>query len=82
MQKTLSSLEEVKARGAQLIVVATEGVGEFKDVEHVLRLPPVTELLSPIVNIIPLQMLAYHISDLRGCDVDQPRNLAKSVTVE
>jgi glucosamine--fructose-6-phosphate aminotransferase (isomerizing) len=82
LEKTLSSLEEVKARGAQLIVVATEGVGEFKDVEHVLRLPPVSELLSPIVNIIPLQMLAYHISDLRGCDVDQPRNLAKSVTVE
>jgi glucosamine--fructose-6-phosphate aminotransferase (isomerizing) len=82
LEKTLSSLEEVKARGAQLIVVATEGVGEFKDVENILRLPPVSELLSPIVNIIPLQMLAYHIADLRGCDVDQPRNLAKSVTVE
>ena len=82
LEKTLSSLEEVKARGAQLIVVATEGVGEFKDVEHVLRLPPVSEILSPLVNIVPLQMLAYHIADLRGCDVDQPRNLAKSVTVE
>jgi glucosamine--fructose-6-phosphate aminotransferase (isomerizing) len=82
LDKTMSSLEEVKARGAQLIVLATEGFGDFKDVEHVLRLPPVPELLSPIVNIIPLQMLAYHISDLRGCDVDQPRNLAKSVTVE
>ena len=82
LDKTLSSLEEVKARGAQLIVLATEGLGEFKDVEHVLRLPPAPEILSPIVNIIPLQLLAYHISDLRGCDVDQPRNLAKSVTVE
>ena len=82
LDKTMSSLEEVKARGAQLIVLATEGLGEFKDVEHVLRLPPVPEILSPIVNIIPLQLLAYHISDLRGCDVDQPRNLAKSVTVE
>ncbi|HXS99893.1 MAG TPA: glutamine--fructose-6-phosphate transaminase (isomerizing) [Elusimicrobiota bacterium] len=82
LDKTMSSLEEVKARGAQLIVVATEGVGEFKDVENVLRLPPVPEILSPIVDIIPLQLLAYHISDLRGCDVDQPRNLAKSVTVE
>jgi glucosamine--fructose-6-phosphate aminotransferase (isomerizing) len=82
LEKTLSSLEEVKARGAQLIVVATEGVGDFKGVENVLRLPPVPELLSPIVNIVPLQMLAYHIADLRGCDVDQPRNLAKSVTVE
>ena len=82
LDKTLSSLEEVKARGARLIVLATEGVGEFKGVEHVLRLPPAPEILSPIVNIIPLQLLAYHISDLRGCDVDQPRNLAKSVTVE
>jgi glucosamine--fructose-6-phosphate aminotransferase (isomerizing) len=80
--KTMSSLEEVKARGAQIIVLGTEGFGDFKDVEHVLRLPPSSELLSPIVNIVPLQMLAYHISDLRGCDVDQPRNLAKSVTVE
>ncbi|MDE2511477.1 MAG: glutamine--fructose-6-phosphate transaminase (isomerizing), partial [Elusimicrobia bacterium] len=82
LDKTMSSLEEVKARGAQLIVLATEGFGDFKDVENVLRLPAVPELLSPIVNIVPLQMLAYHISDLRGCDVDQPRNLAKSVTVE
>jgi glucosamine--fructose-6-phosphate aminotransferase (isomerizing) len=81
-EKTLSSLEEVKARGAQVIVVATEGVGEFRDCEAVLRLPPMPELLSPIVNIIPLQLLAYHVADLRGCDVDQPRNLAKSVTVE
>ena len=82
LDKTLSSLEEVKARGAQLIVLATEGVGDFKGVDHVLRLPPVPELMSPIVDIIPLQLLAYHIADLRGCDVDQPRNLAKSVTVE
>ncbi|MEK7388393.1 MAG: glutamine--fructose-6-phosphate transaminase (isomerizing) [Elusimicrobiota bacterium] len=82
LDKTLSSLEEVKARGAQIIVLATEGVGDFKECEYVLRLPPVPEILSPIVNIIPLQLLAYHISDFRGCDVDQPRNLAKSVTVE
>ena len=66
----------------QIIVVATEGEGEFRGVEHVLRLPPMPEILSPLVNIIPLQLLAYHIADLRGCDVDQPRNLAKSVTVE
>ena len=81
-EKTLSSLQEVKARGAQLIVLATEGEGGLEGCEHVLRLPPMSEILSPIVNIVPLQMLAYHISDLRGCDVDQPRNLAKSVTVE
>ncbi len=82
LEKTLSSLAEVKARGGQVIVLATEGVGEFRDCEAVLRLPPVPEFLSPIVNIIPLQLLAYHVADLRGCDVDQPRNLAKSVTVE
>ncbi|MDX6769892.1 MAG: glutamine--fructose-6-phosphate transaminase (isomerizing) [Elusimicrobiota bacterium] len=82
LEKTLSSMEEVKARGARIIAVATEGVGEFRDCEAVLRLPPVPELLAPVVNIIPLQLLAYHIADLRGCDVDQPRNLAKSVTVE
>jgi glucosamine--fructose-6-phosphate aminotransferase (isomerizing) len=82
LDKTLSSLEEVKARGAQAIVLATEGVGEFRDCAAVLRLPPVPERLSPIVNIVPLQLLAYHVADLRGCDVDQPRNLAKSVTVE
>ncbi|MCR4294098.1 MAG: glutamine--fructose-6-phosphate transaminase (isomerizing) [Elusimicrobia bacterium] len=82
LEKTLSSLEEVKARGAQVIVLATEGLGEFEGCEAVLRLPPVPELLSPIVNIIPLQLLAYHVADLRGCDVDQPRNLAKSVTME
>ncbi len=82
LEKTLSSLAEVQARGAQVIVLATEGVGEFRDCAAVLRLPPVPEILSPIVNIIPLQILAYHIADLRGCDVDCPRNLAKSVTVE
>jgi glutamine---fructose-6-phosphate transaminase (isomerizing) len=82
LDKTLSSMEEVKARGAQVIVVATEGVGEFEGCEAVFRLPPVPELISPIVNVIPLQLLAYHVADLRGCDVDQPRNLAKSVTVE
>ncbi|MCX5788224.1 MAG: glutamine--fructose-6-phosphate aminotransferase, partial [Elusimicrobia bacterium] len=51
-------------------------------VDHLLRLPAVNDALSPIVNIVPLQLLAYHMADLRGCDVDQPRNLAKSVTVE
>jgi glucosamine--fructose-6-phosphate aminotransferase (isomerizing) len=81
-EKMISSFEEVKARGAQLIVLATEGDAKLKGADDVLWLPPVPELLSPIVNVIPLQLLAYHIADLRGCDVDQPRNLAKSVTVE
>ena len=80
--KMTSSLEEVKARGAQMIALGTEGDPKPRGADHMLVLPVVPELLSPIVNIIPLQLLAYHISDLRGCDVDQPRNLAKSVTVE
>ncbi len=81
-EKMISSFEEVKARGAQLIAVTTEGDPPLRGADHCIILPLVPELLSPIVNIIPLQLLAYHISDLRGCDVDQPRNLAKSVTVE
>ncbi len=80
--KMLSSFEEVRARGAQLIVLATAGDAKLQGADHTLDLPPVPELLSPIVNVVPLQLLAYHVADLRGCDVDQPRNLAKSVTVE
>ncbi|MBI5631541.1 MAG: glutamine--fructose-6-phosphate transaminase (isomerizing) [Elusimicrobia bacterium] len=81
-EKMIGSFEEVKARGAQLIALMTEGDPKLKGADHVLTVPAVPEILSPIVNIIPLQLLAYHIADLRGCDVDQPRNLAKSVTVE
>ena len=81
-EKMLSSLEEVKARGAQLICLITEGDPRPRGADVVLSVPDMPELLSPIVNIVPLQLLAYHIADLRGCDVDQPRNLAKSVTVE
>jgi len=82
-EKTLSNLKEVKARSGQVIAVATEGdeeIGEAAD--HVLWIPPAPELLLPILEIVPLQLLAYHIAVRRGCDVDQPRNLAKSVTVE
>jgi glutamine---fructose-6-phosphate transaminase (isomerizing) len=83
IEKMINSFEEVRARGAQLIVLCTEGdkINATAD-DHVLKLPPVSEFLSPIINIIPLQLLSYHIAHLRGCDVDQPRNLAKSVTVE
>ena len=81
-EKMISSFEEVKARGAQLIVLGTEGDPKLKGADFTIALPVVPEILSPIVNTIPLQLLAYHIADLRGCDVDQPRNLAKSVTVE
>ena len=82
LDKMLSSFEEVRARGAQLIVLRSAGDPELKGADFCVNLPVVPEILSPIVNIVPLQLLAYHIADLRGCDVDQPRNLAKSVTVE
>jgi glutamine---fructose-6-phosphate transaminase (isomerizing) len=66
-----------------VIAVATEGDGEIKEsVDHVLYVPHAPELLLPILEVVPLQLLAYHIAVRRGCDVDQPRNLAKSVTVE
>jgi glutamine---fructose-6-phosphate transaminase (isomerizing) len=81
--KVLSNIQEVKARGADIIVVATEGDEEIRRLaDHVLYVPRTPELLSPVLVSVPLQLLAYHIAKLRGCDVDQPRNLAKSVTVE
>jgi len=82
-EKTSSNLKEVKARSGIVIALATEGDEEIKDAaDHVLYIPPAPEELAPILEIVPLQLLAYHIAVRRGCDVDQPRNLAKSVTVE
>jgi len=82
-EKTLSNLAESRAREAPIIVVANYGDDEAEAIaDHVFWVPKVDELLSPIVNIIPLQLLAYHIADIEGKDVDQPRNLAKTVTVE
>jgi len=82
-EKTLSNLKEVKARSGTVIAVATEGDEEIKEAaDHVIYVPHAPELLSPILEVVPLQLLAYHIAVRRGCDVDQPRNLAKSVTVE
>ncbi len=82
-EKTISNMEEVKARGGIVIALATEGDRRVADkADHTIFLPPMPEFLSPCVNAVPLQLLAYHIAVLRGCDVDQPRNLAKSVTVE
>jgi glucosamine--fructose-6-phosphate aminotransferase (isomerizing) len=81
--KIVSNIQEVKARGAEVIAVATAGnreIGRFAD--HVIEVPRTPELLSPVVVSVPLQLLAYHVAKLRGSDVDQPRNLAKSVTVE
>ncbi len=82
-EKTLSNLKEVKARSGIVIALATEGDEEIKEAaDHVIYIPPAPEELLPILEIVPLQLLAYHIAVRRGCDVDQPRNLAKSVTVE
>jgi glutamine---fructose-6-phosphate transaminase (isomerizing) len=82
-EKTCSNLREVKARSGVVIALATEGDEEIKEsADHVIYLPPAPEELLPILEIVPLQLLAYHIAVRRGCDVDQPRNLAKSVTVE
>ena len=82
-EKTLSNIQEVKAREGIVVALVSEGdteVRRFSD--HVIEIPPASDLLSPILEIVPLQLLAYHIAVRRGCDVDQPRNLAKSVTVE
>jgi glucosamine--fructose-6-phosphate aminotransferase (isomerizing) len=81
--KMLSNIQEVRARGARVIAVASEGDEEIAAyAQDVLYVPRVAELLAPVVVTPPLQLLAYHVAKLRGCDVDQPRNLAKSVTVE
>ncbi len=82
-EKTLSNIQEVTARSGRVIAIATEGdqtIGGL--VEQVIHIPPAFELLAPLIEIVPLQLLAYYIAVRRGCDVDQPRNLAKSVTVE
>ena len=82
-EKTISNLMEVKARSGKVIALATEGDEEIRNyADHVLYIPPAPKELSAILEIVPLQLLAYHIALRRGCDVDQPRNLAKSVTVE
>jgi glucosamine--fructose-6-phosphate aminotransferase (isomerizing) len=82
-EKTLSNIQEVKARQGIVIALVNEGDQEARRVaDHVIEIPPAEELLLPILEIVPLQLLAYHIAVRRGCDVDQPRNLAKSVTVE
>jgi glucosamine--fructose-6-phosphate aminotransferase (isomerizing) len=79
----MSNLEEIKARGGPVIAIAAEGDQRIEKVaDDVIFIPRIEEFLQPIISIIPLQLLAYHIAVLRGCDVDKPRNLAKSVTVE
>jgi glutamine---fructose-6-phosphate transaminase (isomerizing) len=81
--KILSNIEEVRTRGGKVIAIANEQNNEISGmVDHVLYIPETIDVLTPILSVIPLQLLAYHIAVMRGCDVDKPRNLAKSVTVE
>jgi glutamine---fructose-6-phosphate transaminase (isomerizing) len=81
--KMISNIQEVKARGAVVLAVATEGDTAVKEhADHVIYVPAVHELLYPVLTVVPLQLLAYHVAVALGCDVDQPRNLAKTVTVE
>lgn len=81
--KMVSNVEEARARGARIIAVANPGDNEVASLaDEILEVPETAELLSPILDVLPLQLLAYHVAKLRGCDPDRPRNLAKSVTVE
>ncbi len=82
-EKVMSNISEIKARGGKVIAIATEGDTEIsKKADHVIYIPETEDILTPLLTVIPLQLLAYHIAVMRGCDVDKPRNLAKSVTVE
>ena len=82
-EKNVSNIQEVKARDGIVIAIATVGDHLARAAaDHIIELPAAPDLLSPLLEIVPLQLLAYHIAVRRGCDVDQPRNLAKSVTVE
>ena len=81
--KILSNMQEVKARGGNIIAVINKEDQKVKELaRHIIKVPETVDELSPIINVVPLQLLAYHIADLKGIDVDKPRNLAKSVTVE
>ena len=87
VDKVMSNLEEIKARGGPVIAVVSEGDEDvlrqvYEKADDVIVVPQVADYLQPLVAVVPLQLLAYHAALLRGCDVDKPRNLAKSVTVE
>jgi glucosamine--fructose-6-phosphate aminotransferase (isomerizing) len=82
-EKIVSNIQEVKARKGKVIAIVTEGDTLIPTMaDHIIEVPDTDELLSPLLNVIPLQLFSYHVAVLRGCNVDQPRNLAKSVTVE
>ena len=81
--KIVSNVMEIKARGGKVIAVVTKGDKEIKKIaDDVIEIPEADELIIPIIANIPLQLLSYHIANLKNCEIDQPRNLAKSVTVE
>ena len=83
LNKMISNVNEIKARGGRIIAVVREGTTDMDTLaERVITIPATIDALVPIIGVIPLQLLAYHMAVLRGCDVDRPRNLAKSVTVE
>lgn len=76
-------MEEIKARGGNIIAIINKDDNKIKKLaKHIIKVPESIEYLSPLINVVPLQLLAYHIADLKGLNVDKPRNLAKSVTVE
>jgi glucosamine--fructose-6-phosphate aminotransferase (isomerizing) len=82
-EKVVSNIQEVKARKGKIIAIITEGDTTVKEMaDHYIEIPETNEYLVPLLATIPLQLLSYHIAVMRGCNVDQPRNLAKSVTVE
>jgi glucosamine--fructose-6-phosphate aminotransferase (isomerizing) len=82
-EKVLSNIEEVKARNGKIIAIVNEGDTAVKKLaDHFIEIPETEEMLVPLIATIPLQLLSYHIAVMRNCNVDQPRNLAKSVTVE
>ncbi|WP_317169282.1 SIS domain-containing protein [Mucilaginibacter humi] len=82
-EKVVSNIQEVKARGGKIIAIVTEGDTEVRDMaDYVIEIPHTDDAFVPLLATIPLQFLSYHIAVMRGCNVDQPRNLAKSVTVE
>jgi glucosamine--fructose-6-phosphate aminotransferase (isomerizing) len=82
-EKVISNIQEVKARKGKIIAIVTEGDTVVKEIaDHIIEIPETDEILVPLISVVPLQLLSYHIAVMRGCNVDQPRNLAKSVTVE
>jgi glucosamine--fructose-6-phosphate aminotransferase (isomerizing) len=81
--KAISNVKEVQARSGRILAIVQEGNEDIYHLtEHVIEVPKVSNIFSPIIDVVPLQLFAYYVADLRGLDVDQPRNLAKSVTVE